>query len=87
MNGLVRFAGRPNLVSAPVPTHPVFTLLPVTVGIATDLQGLVTEVPYGFGARESHSECMVLPVTVGIATDPHGHVKGHICCRYTWKSQ
>ena len=27
INGLVRFAGRPNLVSARVPSHPVFTLL------------------------------------------------------------
>ena len=26
INGLVRFAGRPNLVSARVPSHPVFTL-------------------------------------------------------------
>jgi len=26
-NGLVRFAGRPNLVSARVPSHSVFTLL------------------------------------------------------------
>ena len=26
INGLVRFAGRPNLVSALVPSHPVFTL-------------------------------------------------------------
>ena len=27
INGLVRFAGRPNLVSARVPSHSVFTLL------------------------------------------------------------
>ena len=27
INGLVRFAGRPNLVSARVPSHPIFTLL------------------------------------------------------------
>jgi len=70
-----------------VPSPTFFTLLPVTVGIASDLQGLVTEVPYGVGARESHSDCMVLPVTVGIATDPHWHVTGHICCTCTWKSQ
>jgi len=75
------------VVSARVPSHPIFTLLPVTVGIASDPQGLVTEVPYGVGARENHSECMVLPVTLGIANDTHGHVTGHICCRCTWKSQ
>ena len=30
INGLVRFAGRPNLVSARVPSHSVFTLIQFT---------------------------------------------------------
>jgi len=62
-------------------------VLPVTVGIASDKHGHVTEVTCSVGAHGSHSECMVLPATVGIASDPHGHVTRHICCRCTWKSQ
>jgi len=62
-------------------------VLPVTVGIASDSQGHVTEVTCCVGVHGSHSGYMVLPVTVGIASDPHGHVTGHICCRCTWKSQ
>jgi len=49
-------------------------VLLVTVGIASDPHGHVTEVTYGVGGHGSHSEFMVLPVTVGIASDPYGHV-------------
>jgi len=54
-------------------------VLPVTLGIASDPHGHVTEVTCGVAAYESHSECMVLPVTVGIASDPHGHVTEVTC--------
>src|SRR5215467_7370997 len=37
INGLVRFAGRPNLLSARVPLHSVRTLLPSVVGHAQNL--------------------------------------------------
>src|SRR5215475_8216618 len=36
-NGLVRFAGRPNLVSAQVPLHSVFTLLTTSQRHAAEL--------------------------------------------------
>jgi len=66
--------------------HSEYMVFPVTVGIASDPHGHVTEITCGIGAHGSHSECMVLPVTVGFASVPHGHVTGHICCRCTWKS-
>jgi len=54
-------------------------VLPVTVGIASDPHGHVTEVTYAVGAHGSHSECMVLAVTAGIASNPHGHVTEVTC--------
>jgi len=60
-------------------------VLPVTIGIASDPHGHVTEVTCGVGAHGSHSEYMLLSVTVGIESGPHGHVTCHICCRFTWK--
>jgi len=59
-------------------SHSECMVLPLTVGIASNPHGHVTEVTCGVGAHGSHSEYMVLPVTVGIASDLHGHVKGHM---------